>query len=645
MPFDDKTAIISHFIGIFEMSSEAARMRIEYDNIRAQAKKSDNPGDILNVNVRVTSPYVDGGFQGKLSAPTDGYKATDKGISKVGFRNDVPQNHLQPASYSSPQYQDQSIDHGPSGGFSFHLNLTLAPPSSMATVNIQYNWMTDDDVFNNVDLGIDFQPIEIYHTALSNLVSVANDLQLVSPNTLPSSEDDIAEDAISLVKELSQAEAPSVDGSTSDIFSGADAYTIAVNGEAVTEAPVFDDQLPVVKLSETDSIASDGGEDTGPLHEVITGTSTLINQAGVVSGWLDAPVIAVMGDYVSFNGISQVNVYNDFDTSTLEISPEATTHAYNVASVETISNAVAESDFSGGPQMAVVTRIDGNVVNFSHTYQFNFASDDDTVSVSFTGEETFLQLGDNTLVNFSTLFEIGYQYDLIIVGGDMIDLRFIQQTNVLLDSDSFYGQEGFEGSVSSSDNLLWNEASITQIGVDTTSELPDYYAQSADTLAGGADTLADGVMADDLLDGIELLRVLYVSGDMLDVQLVYQTNIFGDADQIALASETYQSADGANVDVIAGSNVLLNAANIADLGVDSTVYVGGEEYSDALLYQAEFISTDDPLSMQDTTDLASEAVLFLADDMIGPETIADDADMTPVISSEPAADVMQSVLA
>ena len=136
-----------------------------------------------------------------------------------------------------------------------------------------------------------------------------------------------------------------------------------------------------------------------------------------------------------------------------------------------------------------------------------------------------------------------------------------------------------------------------------------------------------------------------ISGDHLDVQLVEQVNVLGDADQIAIASETIQSANGANISVVAGSNALMNFASIDDYGVDSTVYVGGEGYSDAMLYQAEFISTDDPLVVRDTSELASEAVLFLADDMIEGTTHGTETDLAPVISGEPEADVMQSMLA
>jgi hypothetical protein len=61
----------------------------------------------------------------------------------------------------------------------------------------------------------------------------------------------------------------------------------------------------------------------------------------------------------------------------------------------------------------------------------------------------------------------------------------------------------------------------------------------------------------------------------------------------------------------------LNAARIHDIGLDSEVMVGGDAYSDALIYQARLMDPDAPPTGVGLVPLASEAVAFLADDMLG----------------------------
>ncbi len=646
MPLDDKTEIMAHFIGAFEMTTEATRMRSDYDKFRAEAKKADGPGDLLNVKIQVTSPLANGEYNDKLNVP-EFTKSTASKASTFPHSGAVPHGiNFQTVPLGTLPNLPLSGLLTPLGGVT-GFRMTLEPPASVATINLQQNRLDDSDIFQNIDLGISFNDITIYQDALADLVVTADALQVASIPGFPANEAAISQDAIVLVKTLADAETPDIDGATMHMFHGATAYGGIENGVQVETASAYTDALPAARIKVNEGQEADAADDDEETHDLNTGMNTLINQTSISSFWLDAPVIVVMGDYVSFNAISQVNVYNDFDTTSLATENVFgdTTHAINSAAITAVANAVVETGYSGGPAHVLVTRIEGNVINFNHVQQFNFAYDNDVVSVTFTASETYLQLSDNTLINLTSLNELGYQYDLIFIGGNMIDLRAIQQTNVLLDADSFYSQDAYGGTFSGSDNLLWNQASIYQSGFNTLTEMPEHFSQTADTLGNGSDNLSGGVLNDTALDGTEVLRVLYISGDHLDVQLVEQVNVLGDADQIAIASETIQSANGANISVVAGSNALMNFASIDDYGVDSTVYVGGEGYSDAMLYQAEFISTDDPLVVRDTSELASEAVLFLADDMIEGTTHGTETDLAPVISGEPEADVMQSMLA
>lgn len=122
-----------------------------------------------------------------------------------------------------------------------------------------------------------------------------------------------------------------------------------------------------------------------------------------------------------------------------------------------------------------------------------------------------------------------------------------------------------------------------------------------------------------------------------------QTNVLGDADQIEVYRDDLLQAGG-EISVVTGSNLLVNAAVIAEFGVDATIYSGGEHYSDALLHQAELVATHDPLMPTPPPGLASEAVLFLAEGMLGDD--AGDGDFVPIgTNADVPADIMQTVLA
>jgi hypothetical protein len=139
--------------------------------------------------------------------------------------------------------------------------------------------------------------------------------------------------------------------------------------------------------------------------------------------------------------------------------------------------------------------------------------------------------------------------------------------------------------------------------------------------------------------------VLYISGDVIDLQYISQTNILGDADQVALAMDQAGAYADADWTISTGTNALINHAHIVDGGVDSTVYAGGNVYSDELLIQAELISNDSGLYMQDATALVNEAVVFLSDDLLAPDAADDGAPVhdggAPGVGS---ADVMQTML-
>jgi hypothetical protein len=141
-----------------------------------------------------------------------------------------------------------------------------------------------------------------------------------------------------------------------------------------------------------------------------------------------------------------------------------------------------------------------------------------------------------------------------------------------------------------------------------------------------------------------MVTALFVKGDFIKMNLIAQTNIVGDADQVALALDALQSSIAGQVNMTLGSNALLNAASIEDRGVDSLVMAGGDVYSDALIYQAELIDTGASDIGGSAAALASEAVAFLADGMLSPASADEDEGLSPVFDSGSSLDVLHSVL-
>ncbi len=174
--------------------------------------------------------------------------------------------------------------------------------------------------------------------------------------------------------------------------------------------------------------------------------------------------------------------------------------------------------------------------------------------------------------------------------------------------------------------------------------MTERFAAEADRLAEGAETLSREIAQDAIFAGREALRALHIDGDLVKINLFEQTNIVGDADQIRMAMEALQEDLEAEMQVIAGSNALLNLASVTEHGVDTKIMAGGKVYDDALIYQAEFIDTGALPTGVAMTGLAGEAVAFLADGMLEAAPVADE--IVPTSESEFAghADVMQTAL-
>ncbi|MGO4914795.1 hypothetical protein [Pseudogemmobacter sp. W21_MBD1_M6] len=660
MSLDPITDAISHFIGLFETLLEQARLRIDYNELKALQQVQTEFSEVPFIDVETRETYAVEGFDPKpVPAPTEPTTSVVEQTVPVAkiLPNTIPVSlTIAGNAYSS------GVDGFPTH-FTYNaldaLNFTIEPAGSVVAISVQQAFLSDNDVLRTGDGDFAFLATDGFEQRLDALTGLAAAAQVITSPDMPATEADIATYPAHAFAQIQTAQLLDIGGPHATLVLGPDTLGVWVNSKTVDEAPQVKDHLPASLAPSAPEDAEDAEDETAPssppAHDVLTGSNLLVNEAVIQTNWLDAEVIAVAGSAVTLDLISQINVLSDIDHLNGVASgpqPDLSPDLWNVASFSAKSS--APDGQSDDPEAAtgtlpsnwIVTRIDGNVINLSWVQQYTFALDQDIGQIAFSAEATLLQFGENTIVNASFMQELGYHYDLIMVGGNLIDFNSIIQTNVLLDDDWISYSGVAPDGLSGDGNLLWNGASIFHLGVDTYDELSAPFSDGLDQLAAGGTTIGQDIAQDTLFDGTEALRVLYISGDMISARVIEQTNILGDADQVALAMESLAAQTDAPVTVMTGENALANLATINDMGVDSVILTADGHYSDALLYQAEFIDPDAG-GAGGTAALANEAVAFLADDLI----LSDDpygdgsiySDSYQNCDSSP--DVMQSVLA
>ncbi len=668
MSMDKITEVITHFIGVFHLAVEENRLRDDYDKFKAQQAKTVEHERMQPTNVAVEAKYQleDYTPNGALD-PSDQPNVFFSGAANTAYPLAPQSAHSSAYGPSTlPEQSQVPLQSGAPGGTNT-VQLTLEPAGSTAAVVIQSAFLQDND-FIQLGTSAQFLEPEMFDAGLQQLTALAQTADIMGDLGKPQTGQDAQVFAQKVHATMNAAPAPAPAGFTVHLAHGSDTQGLHLDGEAVDAFSEIDDLLPAYLQSDDvedtpeepdpiDGPHREDGEpamdivDVDPGHAVVTGGNMLVNETNVGAAWLDAPVISVMGDVFDLNVISQINVAVEYDAIP-GVTPSAAPEAMNMAKIEAVASAPqgdgTEPDLAQDPDLPdhyVVTRLEADVTLLNWVHQYNFATDHDRAEVSFSGAETRIGTGDNMLTNGANLFELGHGYDLIMIGGSMISVNMITQMNVLLDSDHVtFGGGAFEGT-SGGDNLLLNSAAITSVGIDNYAQITAPFAQATEGLADGGNHLSKAVYKQDLFDGIDLLRVLYIDGDFTSMNVVQQTNILGDVDQVHLALEGFRDQNGGDVDLVTGSNALLNLASLATYGTDSTVVVGGEVYSDALLYQAEFIDTGaNPLGVH-APALANEAVAFLADDMIAPDPPDYGLGMPSLEAGQTSPDVMQTMLA
>jgi hypothetical protein len=656
---DKTTEAIAHFIGLFETTVEEARLRKEFTEFQASRDSQAEQPPLIDIDVTTKAPYD--------------FVEMDPGLRYQPLPPDVQwlapwiEMHFHPPQIpvsgpiSSQVYADLP-EPGKMPHASSHIVFEIDPPGSLAVLVNQEIRLWDNDYVGVGAHGLIFNPDTDYGADMAALLHGAARLMPVGNTDAPGSGASIGDFILSSASALEtfveqHQQDDNVFAISEDRIEG-----VYVNGEAVSELPSLKDYLPDQEGSDSAAPATThsanglGAVDIEVSVTLEAGSNLLVNSAVLTNKWLVVPVIAIAGDHVELNAIVQINVWSDSDLVSASVGgwtfdPGQTTEAFNIAMFSRIDpgdNAPAGAADADFPQNWAVTRIDGDLILMNWIQQFSFMMDNDVHVLSSTGVKSMVTTGDNTMLNDVSLTELGNYFDLIIIGGNIYDCNFIYQMNVLLDDDLVGAIKGFQtngdGTLSTSGNLLWNQAAIVNIGgADRFEAMPAHYREAAANLKAGSNDMPSGVFGDDAFAGLGGLRVLYVSGDILDLQYIQQTNILGDADQVALAMNSIgESYPDAEWSISTGSNALVNTAGILDLDATGKTYVGGDHYSDEILIQAELVPTDSNLGAQNPDVLVNEAVAFLGDDVAGPD---DDAPSTPIAHDAPHVDVMQTMLA
>lgn len=636
---------ISHFIGFFNQAVEEARMRQEYDAFKALQRMDDDLNDPLNVTVNVSSKYTIGEFNPGISARITNFSdarvtpAPPADPRPVNFDGNGTANSLtaplEPTPFEFPQI----------GGLTIETPI-LPPPSSVAMAIIQKLALNDNDLLFTATPDPGFVPIAQYDEALTVLTQYSQALSMEWPATLPETGEDITPLGLAFHGAGEDVAPDPVTGAETHLLTGSDVAGVHVDGQTTDTMPDLNEAMPAFFDRETPD------HDALP-HEVIAGGNMAANIVSISKSWIDAPVMGIMGNSHSFSAITQVNVLSNLDSiNGTSPAEDATDTVHNIASFlnsttpdETPQAAGAAEDTPEPefPNSAIVARLTDDLVNFNWVEQYNYLVDNDLLSVKFSGNESFLQTGGNTATNATMLQELGFNYDLIMVSGSLINISVIDQVNVLLDNDSISYGNGWEAS--GGDNLLWNEAVIETIGTDAYGEMSLEYEALGESLATGSDSLGGSILENPAFEGLDTLKVLYIEGDLINFQYISQTNIVGDGDQLQLHASQMASQEGAEASLVMGENALLNLASIYEVGLNSEIQLGGDQYSDALMYQAGLIVSDESQLVTDNGNgLANEAVAFLTDDSSDASHQQQNDSAPHAIQDDMGADPMAGVL-
>lgn len=668
--------IVAHFIGYFDAAVDDTRMRSHLTEGAAQGK-----GFVID-------PQPDA----NPHEPASGYNLQDydphlRYVEGYSPEHDLSVERHHGSFYSLghslalPLELDRPYLPHPIGVSGPGDQLVIHPgPGSVISHYAQANLLQDDDFLDftsryhvQYDMSFVMHKLADYTVTASGFVPLGDAHRTDTPQGIQN----IAQEIHDFAADVESGKQVLPDSIADDgfVLSSQQIDGTFINGEAADTPPSMDDYLPDRGLAAlpVDPVPSDTSlELHGPGDNSLeaTGGANLVgNYASIADANLITPVMSVFGDYHQADVINQAYIYSDTDHNNMNpfqqsAVSEATTVAMNIASFNRHSfdsgdgsdtSQSQTSDDPGFPQAWRVSVIDGDVSFVQWMEQYNFVCDNDQMTVTTMGCEVTALSGGNTAVNLASFFGIGQQYDLVIVGGNVYDMNVISQISVLYDNDwvSREGGAPSNGDISTSNNLLWNEAAITNVGSNDRFEaMPDYMVKTVQGIQNGDPNMPHDLATDPNFAGYEGLNVLYITGNLYDLNYIKQVSVLGDSDMVTrAASEVVNGDDNATVDISTGNNTVFNLAQIVDYdSFGDTTYLDGNLYSDAVLIQGGLVENDHAVPQPGANTLANEVIAFLGDDVVDGQQHS--ADPNLIIShddiswnSASPADAMQTVVA
>ncbi|WP_171236470.1 type I secretion protein [Ruegeria sp. HKCCA6837] len=651
MALDSISETIAHFVGTFELTIEQSRLRDQYEEFTALRRKAEVEGldDPASIHIKAD-----------LDIPAGEYKALPYSFQPSEPEMPLPAAPIGPVSEAvivldgpgePVRYvpENEISDTGPS---SFVQLIILQPETvplgSAVTVTVQTVYMRDNDVVGDGD----FRDPEALMVQGEQMLDMALSLHAIAAPSFSLADYQSTEMLAALADQMANPMISDIEGVTVHQFHGDDAMGVIVNGEYVTDAPEWKDLLPEYHQPvDTENTAElpypeewdqskDPEFDDG--HLVVTGGNVAINAMAATVAWVDAPIIAVGGQAVSLTAISQVAVVSDWDQG--EPGTGSGTNIVQTSQIEVESKTApwlgASSGAAAAAPIVIVDHVQGDLVVANFIKQDIDATDIDQIETEISASSTMYALGDNEMYNVSDLIQLGNYYDVIIIDGNMISVDVVNQTLVLVDDDVISGgmDPAMDEDESGGDeNLVMNEASVKTVGDDTDQDMSQ---EMSDTMALADEDIAaleDALMNNPDFAGMEQIRVLKIDGDLVQVNVVEQTTVVQDQDDIELSGP-----DASQTEVVAGSNALLNSASVTKMGVDSTIMAANGAYSDLLLHQASLL---DMPTNEDITAMTNEAIAAIMSDMSVAQPDAALALTAPTTDTTTNDDGLQTVLA
>ena len=262
MYLDRISEAIAHFIGLFQIASEQARLRDDYLEFKARQAASEQTPPDDHAQISFQSPYdfdePDPGVRYVPAGPTIVTLAALTDVTYVPMA--IPASaEAQPGIY--PGYVAPYLFYPAHSGAPA---LELQPPGSVATHVAQINTLSDNDFVNVGARAVDFHSLGTPNLTLETLLHDALQFLPIGPASFGSAADIgsfITDTATSLNGFADGMASVATDGSGTDPSTTTDADGTSVdvhvsvvadpsgggtyvNGQIVSEAPKLDDKLP-----------------------------------------------------------------------------------------------------------------------------------------------------------------------------------------------------------------------------------------------------------------------------------------------------------------------------------------------------------------------------------------------------------------